>query len=185
VGDNIPLLERAKKLDLSALATIYDSYAGRVYQYIYHRLGDPGLAEDLTAEVFVRLLQGLKTGHGPHSNLVAWLYRVAHNLIVDYFRRNSRFTVSLDDILLPATDDPPSTVENTLAGEEIRQLIQLLTPDQQQVIYLKFVENLSNAEVGEILGKTEGAIKALQHRALASLRRHLERKRSSVLRRRN
>jgi len=174
MSDEELLIQRASQNDLSALAQIYDTYSARIYNYIYHRTGDHDIAEDITAEVFLRMLEAIRKGHPPHTSISAWLYRIAHNLIVDYFRRKpQKMTLPLDERLVAA--DPDVAVEDRLARQQLLAAISRLTPEQQQVITLKFMEGLSNAEVARILGKTEGAVKALQHRALASLRRILER----------
>ncbi|MBC7241224.1 MAG: sigma-70 family RNA polymerase sigma factor [Anaerolineae bacterium] len=169
------LLEQAQCGDQQALASIFDRYYERIYAYIYRRTGQASLAEDLAGEVFLRLVETLKLQRGPNLHLGAWLYRVAHNLVVDHFRRNAKApTQSMEDWLVAVPDDPLEHVEQEQLQAVVRQALRRLTPDQQQVIILKFVEGLSNAEVGLILGKPEGAVKSLQHRALAALRRQLE-----------
>lgn len=170
------LLEGAQCYDPKALAEIFDTYYDRIYSYIYRRIGNPGLCEDLAGEVFVRLLEAIKTKRGPRTNLLAWLYRVAHNLVVDHYRRQSKMTTQpLEDWLVSVPDNPTQYVELESLQRQLRMALSRLTADQQQVIVLKFVEDLSNAQVGIILGKPEGAIKSLQHRALAALRRQIER----------
>jgi len=174
VGDEKRLLERAGEYDPVALGRIYDQYSVKIYNYIYHRIGDAHVAEDLTAEVFLKMLEAVKASAGWRISLSGWLYRIAHNLVVDYFRRKPRREgLPLDEQLMAAQDDS-AHLERVLAQQRLRAAIRRLTEDQQQVIILKFVEEMSNAEVAEILGKTEGAVKALQHRALAALRRILQ-----------
>jgi RNA polymerase sigma-70 factor (ECF subfamily) len=169
------LLERAKEYDLVALGEIYDTYSIKIYNYVYRRLGDVHLAEDITADVFVRMLEALQHKKFAKICLSAWLYRIAHNLIVDHFRRTSREELfSLDEQLMAASLNTADAVKRRLAQQQLRAAISRLPETQQQVIMLKFVEGLSNAEVAQVLGKTNGAVKALQHRALASLRRILE-----------
>ncbi|NLE76044.1 MAG: sigma-70 family RNA polymerase sigma factor [Chloroflexi bacterium] len=173
--DEQRLLEQADAWDIDALAAIYDAFAGRIYQYIYRYLGEVRLTEDLTAEVFARLLHATQQGKGPQRNLSAWLYRVAHNLVVDHFRQKTRSEgVPLEEGLLAAPDDPTALVHKRLVQQQLREAICLLTEEQQQVIVLKFIEGFSNQEVSRILKKSVGAVKSLQHRALASLRRVLE-----------
>ena len=172
-NDNL-LLERAQAFDMEALASIYDSFSGRIYHYVYRYLGDQVLAEDLTGEVFARFLGAIQRGKGPQSNLSAWLYRVAHNLVVDHYRQRDRSDgLPLDEGLMAAPDDPTKVVEKRLAQQHLRVAISHLTTEQQQVVVLKFIEGFSNQEVGHILDKSVGAVKSLQHRALASLRRVL------------
>jgi RNA polymerase sigma-70 factor (ECF subfamily) len=169
------LLARAQHCDPKALSEIFDVYYERIYTYIYRRVGQSGLCEDLAAEVFLRLLEAINTNHGPRSSLAAWLYRVAHNLIVDHYRKAGKnATQSLEDWLVTAPDNPTERVEAELVCDQLRVAVSRLTSEQQQVVALKFVEGMSNSEVGMILGKPEGAIKSLQHRALAALRRQIE-----------
>lgn len=165
-------LERAAHYDPVVLGQIYDTYYGRIYGYIYRRTGDARVAEDLAADVFVRMLESVKAEKGWQKSLTGWLYRIAHNLVIDHYRRQSkREGPPLDERVVGAVDDKKLSLEALLTQQRLRMAIQQLTEDQQQVIVLRFVEDLTNAEVAEILGKTEGAIKALQHRALITLRR--------------
>jgi RNA polymerase sigma-70 factor (ECF subfamily) len=169
------LLEGAQHYDSKALAEIFDAYYERIFAYIYRRVGSPSQCEDMAGEVFLRLLEALKTDRGPRTNLLAWLYRVAHNMIVDHYRRQSKTaTQPLEDWLVSLPDNPTERVEREMLQEQIRLAVSRLTQDQQQVIVLKFVEELTNAQVGMVMGKPEGAIKSLQHRALAALRRQME-----------
>jgi RNA polymerase sigma-70 factor (ECF subfamily) len=164
------LRDRAAALDPQALAEIYDAYAPKIFSYIYHRTGDGTLAEDLTGDVFIRMMEAMQSDRGWNSSLQGWLYRIAHNLVVDHFRRRSkRDTVELDENWM-AAENPTTTFEGLFASNQLNQAMRFLTDEQRQVIGLKFVEGLSNAEVADILGKTEGAIKALQHRGLLALR---------------
>lgn len=161
--------ERASRGDIAALGQIYDAYAERVYRYLYHRLGNVSLAEDLTADVFLRMLESSGSARFCQVSLAPWLYSLAHNRLVDYFRRHK-------ELPLPEEEDEPTNdfLATELDRWELRTALRRLTPEQQQVIALKFLEGLSNAQVAVALGKPESAIKALQHRALASLRRLLE-----------
>jgi RNA polymerase sigma-70 factor (ECF subfamily) len=169
------VFEAAREYDPAVLAEIYDQYSAKIYSYIYHRTGDRELAEDLTADVFLRALEAIQNKKGWTSSLQGWLYRIAHNLVVDHFRRQSkREGPPLNERIAASDDRSLQIAERILAGEKLRAALQHLTEDQQQVIILKFVEDLSNREVAEIIGKTEGAVKALQHRGLAALRRILE-----------
>jgi len=170
------LLERAQRYDTKALADIFDAYYDRIHAYVYRRIGDPVISEDLAGEVFLRMLEAIQAKRGPRTNLVAWLYRVAHNLIVDHYRREAKAsTQPLEEWLITHRVNPTERAELEVVQEQLRKAISRLTVDQQQVIMLKFIEGLSNALVGEILGKPEGAIKSLQHRALAAIRRQIER----------
>ncbi len=173
--DERMLLERAKAYDSAALGDLYDRYAGKIYAYIYYRVGDEVLAEDLTANVFIKMLDAVKSTRAWDMSFSGWLYRIAHNAIVDHFRRNSHDKgLPLDERLVATTDDPVKTVEQLMASNVVKAAIANLTEEQQTVIVLKFFEGLSNLEVANIMDKTEGAIKSLQYRALAALRRCIE-----------
>jgi RNA polymerase sigma-70 factor (ECF subfamily) len=166
--------EQAGQYDPIVLAEIYDEYSVKIYNYIYHKTGDRALAEDLMADVFLRALEAIQDDKGWTSSLQGWLYRIAHNLVVDHYRRQSKREGPPLNERIAATDDRSVQIaERILSGGKVRSALEHLTEEQQQVIVLKFAEDLSNREVAEILGKTEGAVKALQHRGLAALRRVL------------
>ncbi len=169
------LLERVRALEPEALAAIYDAYADKIYRYIYHRVGDADLAEDLTALTFTKMLEAIHSGREWHTSFSGWLYRIAHNLVVDHFRKKGRAQmVSLDTGLpLRAPEkevDPFQEAARTLEQEALRRAISQLTPEQATVIVMRFLEGYSIAEVAKAMGKTEGAVKALQFRAIARLR---------------
>jgi RNA polymerase sigma-70 factor, ECF subfamily len=173
---DVELLERAREYDALALAEIYDRYADPIYSYLYRYLGDAAQAEDLTGEVFLKLLQVLNTRRAPRDRLQGWLYRVAHNLAMDCFRRNGKTTtVPLEEEWIAGADPPSTLVENRQTQQQLRAAISRLTAAQQQVILLRFGEGLRLAEVGRLMGKSEGAIKTLQHRAINRLRTLLDR----------
>jgi RNA polymerase sigma-70 factor (ECF subfamily) len=168
------LLEKNRSLDRDGLAAVYDEHHQPIYRYVYRRVGDVETARDLTAEVFHRLLRAVQRGGAPDRHLKAWLYRTAHNIVVDHYRRQShRQHLPLDEEMVNADDDPVASAERRLSGAEVRAALRGLTPDQQQVIALKFLEGLSNQEVADVTGKPVGAVKSLQHRALAALERQL------------
>jgi RNA polymerase sigma-70 factor (ECF subfamily) len=150
------------------LAEMYDTHAPRIFRYIYHRLGDQSVAEDLTSEVFIRFLHA----RAAPENLAAFLFRMAHNLIVDYLRCH-RATQLLDENLVAAQSDPAHLVEDEMKRARLRRAIARLTAEQQQVIVLKFLEDFSNEEIARVLDKSVGAVKLLQYRGLATLRDHL------------
>lgn len=159
-------------MERDAISALYRQHVQAIYRYIYYRVGDEHTAEDLTAEVFVRAIEGLPNYELRGVPFVAWLYRIARARVADYFRREHRVeTVALEEDLLSGEDSPSATVEQSIYHTELRAVISKLTLNQQHVIILKFIEGLSNAEAAQILGKTEGAVKSLQHRALAALRR--------------
>jgi RNA polymerase sigma-70 factor (ECF subfamily) len=170
------LLKRVRQRDEDALAQVYDEHAAALYRYAYRLTGQPQTAQDIVSETFHRLLVALKDGGGPEKHLSAWLYRVAHNLVVDYYRRRPPHPP--EPLEAAAQVRVEAKHEERLLDREradqARQALRLLTPLQQQVVALRFLEGLSNNEVANIVGRNVGAVKALQHRALASLRRILE-----------
>ena len=172
--DEKGLLEKALDCDVIALGKLYDRYASRIFAYICYRVGDETLAEDLTANVFIKMIKAIRASRGWKTSFSAWLYRIAHNIVVDHFRRMDRVQdLPLDERLVAARGSPHEATERTLGVESIGRALGHLTEDQQLVIVHKFFEGYSNREVARMMGKTEGAIKSLQYRALASLRRHL------------
>ncbi len=170
------LLEQARAFDEEALAKLYDQYAPRIYAYLYRRVQDAQLAEDLTGEVFLRVLQAIRSERFWHTSFRAWLYRIAHNLVVDHYRKQPPGVVALDEqpIASDESEDVEAMLAERLSHQRLQEALRCLTPDQQQVIALRFGERMTAREVAEVMGKSVGAVEALQHRALASLRRILE-----------
>jgi RNA polymerase sigma-70 factor (ECF subfamily) len=172
-GDGLRL-KKAQALDRNTLGGIYDEFQPLLYSYIFRRVGDVEAARDLTADVFNRFLQATANGNGPDEHLRAWLYRVAHNIVVDHYRRQEhRQGQPLEESLVSGEAAPDAVAEHRLRCQGVRSALNELTDDQQEVIALKFLEGMSNDEVAEITDRSVGAVKALQHRALAALRRHL------------
>jgi len=167
------LLTRIRANDPDALAELYDQFAPALYAYIYRRVGEQRLAEDLTGDVFVNALGALRRGQFASGSLAAWLYRLAHNRVIDHYRRERKTLVPLAEELPAAEDVPEAARQRHLRGW-LREALRRLTEDQQQVLALRFGEGRSAAEVARTLGKTEESIRALQHRALQALRRLIE-----------
>jgi RNA polymerase sigma-70 factor (ECF subfamily) len=143
-----------------------------MYAYIYRRVSDAALAEDLTSELFLRVLQAIQNERAWRDSFVAWLYRIAHNLVVDAYRHRPPPLVSLDDVPLESEEDSPAEVVQGAADRtRLHAAIGRLTSDQQQVLALRYGEGLTAKETARILKKTTGAVEAMQHRALAALRR--------------
>ena len=167
-------IQRRRPIDKSALTAIYDEYHLPIYRYIYRQVGDVETARDLAADVFRRLLLAVKQGYGPQDNPKAWLYRTAHNLVIDHYRRQKhRNHLPLHEDLVDIGVDPVSSAERRLSAQQVRVALRHLTPEQRQVIILKYLEGFSNDEVSHIIDKSVGAVKSLQHRALDALRRQL------------
>lgn len=166
------LLQLASRLDTSALAEIYDSYSPGLYRYAMRLLGDATLAEDCVADTFTRFLHSLQAQHGPRDRLRAYLYRIAHNWIVDRYRDPDR-CIRLNESLRCSGEFPEEQAAKHICQTRVREAIRELTPDQQKVISLKYLEDWSNEEVAGVLHKPVGAVKSLQHRALKSLQKWL------------
>jgi RNA polymerase sigma-70 factor (ECF subfamily) len=170
-------LIRAAQGDPDAFGVLYERYVTRIYNYIFYRTGHPFDAEDLTARVFMRAINHIGTYRNMGVPFSAWLYRIAHNLVANWHRDNSRRQeVALEDARdIHEKTDPPEI--SLMRNEEFEKLIAILrdlSADRQQLIILKFVEGLSNAEIGVIMGRSEGAVKSLYHRTLLGLRDDLE-----------
>jgi len=175
VTDEQTLLEHARVYDENALGELYEEYAPLIYAYLYRRVQDARLAEDLTSEVFMRMLQAVQAQQFWHTSFRAWLYRVAHNLIVDHYRKQPPAPmVELDEQLVADQQDPESAVIEQLSRRGLWSAISRLTPEQQEVLALRFGQQLTAREVSEVVGKSVSAVEALQHRALAALRRVLK-----------
>ncbi len=170
------LIARARKLEESALRKIYDRYSEALYGYAYRHLGSQQVAEDILSQTFERFLKALHSGGGPDDHLQAYLYRIAHNLISDHYRREPPPPLQLEEDLYSQDENQPDRIVGELEQtKRIRAALRLLTDEQRQVIMLRFLEGWSTKEVARSLGKTRGAVRAQQHRALASLERILSR----------
>lgn len=168
------LLQRARTFEEQALAEIYDRWSDPIYRYAYRLLGEEGLAEECVSETFSRFLASLRNSGGPDDHLQAYLFRIAHNWITDTYRRHSPLSVELTDEMQDTTErEPDQIVAVKMEQQQVREALKYLTADQRQVITLKFVEDWDNAEIARALGKPVGAIKALQHRGLVTLRQVL------------
>jgi RNA polymerase sigma-70 factor, ECF subfamily len=174
VSDETELLTRAQQFDTEALGQIHDLYYRPVYRYIFIRVGDHETAEDLASDVFERLLHSLRRRTAPQSSLRGWLFGVAANVVNDHHRRSYRAPqVTLDAELASSAGGPDDIVEDRMAHEDLQQAVTDLTDEQQHVIALRFGHELPIQDVARLLGKTEGAVKQLQARAIAALARRI------------
>jgi len=171
------LLQAALQFDPEALAQIYDLYSPELYRYAARFLGDPCVAEDCVADTFGRFLKAVRARRGPKDYLRAYLYRIAHNWIADYYRR-AKEVVELKETHTDDDLSPEQEVDLRLRQAHTRAAILQLTPDQQQVIALKYLQGWKNEEIAEILKKPIGAVKSLQHRALTRLEKILDKEKS-------
>jgi RNA polymerase sigma-70 factor, ECF subfamily len=170
-------LTRAIEGDSEAFSTLYQRYVGRIYNYIYYRTGSLMEAEDLTARVFFRAMGNIAKYHQIGVPFSAWLYRIAHNLVANWYRDNSRRKeVPLEDAqdIQYRGEHPEAALEISQEKERMLSIIRKQPPERQQLLILKFVEGMSNAEVAVIMGRSEGAIKSLYHRTLIAMRQEIE-----------
>jgi RNA polymerase sigma-70 factor (ECF subfamily) len=171
------LVARGQKGDREALEELYLIHFDRIYSYLHVSVGNRHDAEDLTTQTFLKMLEKIGSFRWQSAPFSAWLFRIAHNLAMDHFRARRRWQPEEEVPEPPRSDAEPSAeleAMRTIGRESMLKLIEDLSPEQQQVLTLKFVFNLPNAEVAAILGKTQGAVKSLQHRALVSLQKQVE-----------
>lgn len=168
------ILIQAGQLDPAALAEIHDRYYAEVFRYVAYRVRQPQAREDISAEVFLRLLGALQRGRGPRRNLRGWLLGTAAHLVVDHYRHDSRHATEILDEAHPDRGESPAVAaERSLEESRVRQAMQRLTRDQQHVLALRFSEERSLEETAQIMERSVAAVKVLQFRALAALRRAL------------
>jgi RNA polymerase sigma-70 factor (ECF subfamily) len=169
------LVDRAQAGDREALEELYLIHFDRIYSYLHVSVGNRQDAEDLTTQTFLKMLESIGRFRWQSAPFSAWLFRIAHNLAMDHFRATRRWQPE-EEVPEPEPDESTSAEAGALeeiGRKSMLELIDELSPEQQQVLTLKFVFNFSNAEAATILGKSEGAIKSLQHRALVSLHKQL------------
>lgn len=172
------LIDKAKR-DPAAFGILYERYVERIFNYIYYRTGSVSDAEDLTGKVFFKAMGHIQNYKHMGLPFSAWLYRIAHNLVANYHRDRARKQeVSLDDMqgqtLVQTSPQPESRLVHSQEVENLLVMIRDLAPNRQELLILKFIDQLSNAEIGQIMRKSEGAIKSLYHRTLLELREKME-----------
>lgn len=172
--DDRPLIDRVRRGDQDAARTLYERYFDRIYNYVYARLGGVDAAEDLAIDTMTRILTRVDLFRDQGVAFSSWLYRIAHDATVDQNRRQGNVTVAPVDPTRPleATDASEVALEH-LSSEDVRVALRALTDEQQQVLILRFFQDLTAGQVADIMGKTVGAVQALQHDALGSLERGL------------
>lgn len=174
--DDTELVQLAKD-DKEAFGEIYERYMPKIYNYIYYRTSNQHDAEDLTARVFFRAMSHIGNYVDKGVPFQAWLYRIAHNLVANWHRdQGRRKVIPLDDYVVHSlkSEAPDRLAEDSEEQEKLMEAIHRLPEERQQLLLLKFIDQLSNAEIGEIMDRTEGAIKSLYHRTLLSLRDELQ-----------
>jgi len=168
----IRLVKRAIGGDFAAFGDLYGVYLDRIYRYVFYQVKDKMTAEDVTEEVFLKAWKAIKSCRGKERTFSSWLYRIAHNNVIDIFRsQQKKWTVDMETVA--ELNQPTVEVETKLDHQEILNSLTDLPPNQKQVIILKFIEGLDNFEIERIIGKSQGAIRVLQTRALAKLREKL------------
>jgi RNA polymerase sigma-70 factor, ECF subfamily len=175
------LIERAQQRDPTAISELYGSYASHVLRYFQFRVPELELAQDLTQEVFIKIIHGIgRFEYRDEKAFLGWLYTIASNVLVSHQRRRRVVSTSFDsrdDLIDQRSQDDARAITDRVA---VHQALGELTPDQQQVLALRFFADMSNSEIAGHLRRTEGAIKAIQHRALQSLQRILNREPDDV-----
>jgi RNA polymerase sigma-70 factor (ECF subfamily) len=176
VISEIDLIQSAQQGDRDALVAIYERYQTPVYVYIYYRVNEQEIAEDLTSEVFVRMVENISKYQHRGSTILAWFYTIARHLLVDHYRaKGSMIHLPLkEELVADDSVNPTRVFEDCLERDGLNRALMTLTEEQRQVIVLKLLEGRDNVEVAAMLGKNERAIRSLQHRALAALQRVMQ-----------
>ncbi len=172
ISDDL-ILSKAVQGDTEAFGVIYERYVHRIYNYIYYRTGNHHDAEDLTARVFYRAIRSIINYQDRGLPISAWLYRIAHNLVANWHRDRSRRPEIVLDETTPfhhPAEHPEVSLMQSEERDRLLKLIHKLPPERQQLLILKFVDHMSNSEIGDVMGRTEGAVKSLYHRTLLALR---------------
>ena len=172
--DEESLVRRAQHCDQEAFAQLYEEHFDKIYRYVTLKIGNETEAEDMTQQVFLNALQSISSFKWKGVPFSAWLFRIAHNQVVDYFRSKKRTVVPLDESLVSSSDNPQSATERKLDIEQLILATKQLTEAQREVISLRFAGELSIAQVAKAMGKSQGAVKALQHSAIVALRKTLQ-----------
>jgi len=169
------LVEKAISGEGDAFGRLYDMHVDRVYRHIYYRVGNTADAEDLTQQVFIKAWQAISRYKKTASPFLAWLIKISHNLVIDFYRsKKSDAYIDFDTVATKPETDPAHLAEAQFRQQEIRQAIHKLRGDQQQVILMRFIEDFSYTEIAAALGKSEGAIRVILHRGLAKLKTIME-----------
>jgi RNA polymerase sigma-70 factor (ECF subfamily) len=178
VGDTIPsestLIQYSQNGDRDAFASLYETHLDQIYRYIYFRVSDHKLAEDITSLVFLKVWEHLGTFKAGHIPFVGWLYRIAHNTVIDYYRTR-KTVVPLDDVAvlkLSHSDNVDEKLDLNTCSQELAEALQALTSTQREVLILRFIWGMTTLEIADRLKKGRGAIRALQMRGLKRLAQH-------------
>ncbi len=168
------LVQSAKSGDSEAFAQLYDAYLDRVYRYVYFHVSDDQTAEDITAQVFLKAWENLERYQFGNSPFLAWLYTIARNQVIDHYRTRKQSFPIEKIVALPSKDEAvDEQVQVRFDLQAMRDALQFLTEEQQQVLILKFIVGMETREISRQMGKAEGAIRALQMRALQTLSKYM------------
>jgi RNA polymerase sigma-70 factor (ECF subfamily) len=175
-AEEVRLIRKAQR-NRQAFGELYERYLRKIYTYIYYRTGNHEDAEDLTSRVFQKAYLHLPTYEHQGLPFSAWLYRIAHNMVANWYRDQSRRkVVGLDEGPRHSVEeDPDERMDHSAEREQLLKIVRRLPPERQQIIILKFAEGYSNAEIGDMIGRSEGAVKSLYHRTLLVLREEMRR----------
>ena len=172
--DELELLNRARAFDKEALALIHDRYYQSIYRYLSFRIADPQTAEDMASEVFTRFLSAIKDRSAPPNTIRGWLFGAAQNVLKEQYRKQRQMNwTELDESIAAAGRTPEQRLEERASKEELREALAELTPEQQNVLALRFGYGLPIKDVAETVNKSEGSVKMLQVRAIAALTKRL------------
>ena len=173
-NDVVQMIKRAADGDVEAFGELYDIYLSRIYRYVFYHVKVKMLAEDLTEDIFLKAWKAIGKYRGDGPSFQTWLYRIANNHIIDYFRANRKIAqldpeISINSYSFQDTGDPKEIAETSIMHEKVLEQVSCLPFNQRQIIILKFIEGMENREIEQITGKKQGAIRILQMRALNSL----------------
>ncbi len=168
----IKLVKRAASGEVEAFGSLYSNHVERIYRYVFYQVRDKMTAEDITEDVFIKAWRAIGSCKGREDTFSSWLYRIAHNCTIDILRRRQKQLAIETRATIEVSHHQPE-IETGLKRQELLEAIAYLPQNQKQVVTLKFIEDLDNQEIGQIMGKNQGAIRILQMRALASLRQRL------------
>jgi RNA polymerase sigma-70 factor, ECF subfamily len=174
IPNEAALIQAAQQGDKKAVSTLYEAYAQGIYRYISYRVESDVIAEDLTSEVFLKMIRNLPRFQQTGAPFVAWLYRIAATQVADFYRAGKRYTQQeLSDEQANDDTDPLNSIDREEERETLRAALQKLSQDHQNLLILRFMQNLPHHEVAEIMGKSEANIRVMQHRALKALAEQL------------
>lgn len=174
--NDVQFVELAQAGDVRGFAQLHDCHWQAIYTFIFYRVNDTQTAEDLTSDVFVRMVTAIDRYREKRDTILPWLYTIARNMITDHYRKNANqpTLVEVKESMAAEGSSPEQDVSLQLGTDCLKKALRHLTDEQQQVVIGKFIEGRSNREIASLTDRTEGAVKSLQHRALAALRRVIE-----------